>query len=237
MKIAVVTASVGTNKLLPQKRYPNVDYHAFVDKQDWAQDPTLACWTQHSAIKFSVDLIYANRRNAKIYKIIPFMFLPDYDYHVWMDCNHVLFKDPNELIDEYLKDADVAVFKHHGLQCVYQEGKAVKDLKYDHSHLVDSQLLFYKSLRYPSNNGLYELPFRIQRNNEATKKMGFLWWEQICMYSSRDQISFPFVCHQLGIKLSILPGFANSKNGNPIAFPITISQHSKDQSVLKWYSM
>lgn len=54
-----------------------------------------------------------------------------------------------------------------------------------------------------------------------------MWWEQICMFSSRDQISFPFVCHQLGVKLSFMPGVANSIHGNSIMPQLIASNHSR----------
>ncbi len=31
MKIAVITSSIGANRLLPIKKFPGVEYHAFVD--------------------------------------------------------------------------------------------------------------------------------------------------------------------------------------------------------------
>jgi len=222
MKIAVVTSSIGSNKLLDPIPFEGVDYHAFVDNNT-ANDK----WTIHPVIDFSSDPIYKNRRNAKVYKILPFTFLPEYDYYFWVDSTHILEKNPFEVIDEYLIDSDIAVFKHPERNCIYQEGKLVVDVKYDHPNLVEDQLDFYRDIGYPENNSLYELPVRVQRNTSLTQRMGWMWWEQICMFSSRDQISFPFVCHQLGIKPSILPGRANTIRGNDIMPQIVYSNHKR----------
>lgn len=222
MKIAVVTSSIGSNKLLDPIPFEGVDYHAFVD-DNTANDK----WTIHPVIDFSSDPIYKNRRNAKVYKILPFTFLPEYDYYFWVDSTHILEKNPFEVIDKYLIDSDVAVFKHPERNCIYSEGKIVVDIKYDHPNLVEDQLDFYRDIGYPENNGLYELPVRVQRNTELTRRMGWMWWEQICMFSSRDQISFPFVCNQLGIKPSILPGRANTIRGNDIMPQIVYSNHKR----------
>ena len=222
MKIAVVTSSIGSNKLLDPIPFEGVDYHAFVD-DNTANDK----WTIHPVIDFSSDPIYKNRRNAKVYKILPFTFLPEYDYYFWVDSTHILEKNPFEVIDKYLIDSDVAVFKHPERNCIYSEGKIVVDIKYDHPNLVEDQLDFYRDIGYPENNGLYELPARVQRNTELTQRMGWMWWEQICMFSSRDQISFPFVCNQLGIKPSILPGRANTIRGNDIMPQIVYSNHKR----------
>ena len=222
MKIAVVTSSIGTNRLLDPIPFEGVDYHAFVD-----DNATNNKWITHPIIEFSNDPTYTNRRNAKVYKILPFAFLPNYDYLFWVDSTHRLETNPYEVIDKYLNDTDVAVFKHSSQKCLYHEGNAVRKLKYDHSNLVEDQLAFYQDMCYPENNGLYELPVRVQRNTKLTQRMGWMWWEQICMFSSRDQISFPFVCNQLGIKPSILPGQANTIRGNTIMPQIVYSGHSR----------
>lgn len=222
MKIAVVTSSIGTNNLLKPTPFKGVDYHAFVDNVD--QDTE---WIKHPIVDFSSDPRYKNRRNAKVYKILPFAFLPDYDYYFWVDSTHILESDPYEVIDKYLNTSDVAVFKHPGQNCLYDEGREVIKINFDHKNLVEDQLSFYKDMGYPEKNGLYELPVRVQRNTELTQRMGWMWWEQICMFSSRDQISFPFVCHQLGIKPSILPGQANTIRGNKIMPQLVYSSHNR----------
>ena len=223
MKIAVVTSSIGVNGLLPIKKFPGVDYHAFVDEnvKDTHQ------WETHPVVRFSSDPVYKNRRDAKVYKILPFAFLPNYDFYFWVDSTHTLSTNPVEVIETYLEDSDVAVFKHPERDCIYIEGNFVKQIGFDHPNLLEDQLAFYNDMRYPDNNGLYELPARVQRNTHLTQRMGWMWWEQICMFSSRDQISFPFVCHQLDIKPSILPGRANGVGANGIMPQIIHSNHSR----------
>ncbi len=94
MKIAVVTSSIGTNRLLDPIPFDNVDYHAFVD--DSASNNK---WITHPTISFSSDPTYFNRRNAKVYKILPFAFLPEYDYYFWIDSTHILETNPLEVIE------------------------------------------------------------------------------------------------------------------------------------------
>ena len=70
---------------------------------------------------------------------------------------------------------------------------------------------------YPRNNGLYELPVSIRKNTDNIKILNLRWWEQICRYSSRDQISMPFVLWKTNITPKLLPGYANGGlNANPI---------------------
>jgi hypothetical protein len=227
MKIAVITSAVGVhNNLLPPKYSDVADYHAFL-----ADNISAPGWNVHKALDFSCDPVYKNRRNAKVYKIIPHLFLPEYDYYFWIDATHSLEEHPHDVIEKYLKDTDVAVFKHQHRDCIYEESEHIKEANYDHLNLLDDQVAFYKEMDYPCNNGLYELPARVQKNTELTQRMGLMWWEQICMFSSRDQVSFPFVLYQLNIKPSILPGYANNIRGNSIMPQLTNSSHRRINNV------
>ena len=146
-------------------------------------------------------------------------------------CTKLLDSKPFDGVDYHAfvdyEDDNTDWIKHPQRDCIYIEGEFVKQIKFDHPNLLEDQLEFYKDMCYPKNNGLYELPVRVQRNTKLTQQMGWMWWEQICMFSSRDQISFPFVCHQLGIKPTILPGVANTIQGNQIMPQLTISNHSR----------
>ena len=87
MKIAVLTASVGAT--LPAEvnvKYDSADYFAFVE-EELIED---SIWTPMTLRKFSIDREYANRRNAKIYKVLPHLFVPGYDYYIWIDSTHAV---------------------------------------------------------------------------------------------------------------------------------------------------
>ena len=85
-------------------------------------------WIKHPIIPFSSDVRYKNRRDAKVYKVLPFAFLPDYDYYFWIDSTHTLQANPQEVISKYLTNSDVGVFKHPQRDCIYIEGEFVKKL-------------------------------------------------------------------------------------------------------------
>lgn len=225
-KIAILTSSVGIScDLIPVENYlDKVDYHAFVEEQYLDIKDN---WNRHKLIPFSSDITYKNRRDAKIYKILPHLFLPGYEYYFWIDSTHCLEVDPEQVIDTYLNTSDIAVFKHQYRDCVYEESEHIKEANYDHHNLLDDQIAFYMDMNYPEHYGLYELPARVQRNTELMQRMGLMWWEQICMFSSRDQMSFPFVCHQLNISPSILPGYANNIRGNDIIPQVINSNHRR----------
>lgn len=211
MKIAILTALSGTREKLhdPKTVFPNADYFAFVDTH---QD--VAVWQQRPLVHFSNDIRFSGRRNAKIYKIMPDLFLPGYDYYFWVDVSHEVVMDPEVVINTYMKNAEIGVFKHTQRNCAYSESVIINELGYDHKENVDRQVEFYRSQGFPDNYGLFELPVSIRRNTHQTQLFNLMWWEQICKYSSRDQISFPYCLWKSGITPTILPGFANGYNAS-----------------------
>jgi hypothetical protein len=202
-KIAVITSKIGNREggslIEPPIKYDGVDYHAFVDF-----DPYNSSWQIHKYLDFSSDKHFKDRRNAKIYKILPFLFLPNYDYYFWIDSTHVLVRNPIEIIEEI--HSDFAVFNHAERQCVYDESNAVKSLGYDYTELIDKQMWDYRMNNYPEKNGLYELPCFIIKNTNLTKETCLMWWEHICKYTSRDQLSLPYILWYKNLKPQILEG-------------------------------
>lgn len=219
-KIAVVTARIGNrnNSLLrEQKKYDNVDYHAFIDSNEISNT-----WITHKTLDFTTDDHFRDRRNAKIYKILPFLFLPDYDYYFWVDSTHDIIFDPNEAIKEL--NSDMAVCKHPQRICLYDEAGAVKYLKYDHFDLLDLQMRNYYNDKYPYNNGLYELGCFILKNTKQMQELCLMWWENICKYTSRDQLSYPYVIWKKNFVPQIIEGSTKHNKYFTRIDPITPSK-------------
>lgn len=224
-KIAVVTASIGSKDIQePPILFDNTDFYAFVDESKLNIKDS---WKRNKFIDFSFDTVYKNRRNAKIYKVLPHFFVPDYDYYIWIDSTHYVAMEPIKIIDDLLSDSDIAVFKHPERNCVYEEAEFVKKINYDHHNLIDSVLEFYRNQNYPRNSGLYENPARIQRNTPEIQKMMFSWWEMICKYTSRDQITFPYVLNRYNIKPTIIPGLSKRVNQNEYFPMYEESEHNR----------
>ncbi len=128
-----------------------------------------------------------------------------------MDCTNRLSCDPRVVIDKYLVNTDIAGFDHHR-GCAYKELQTCKEHKIELPENVDKTTKFLKSSKFPENYGMTENTCRIQRNTPKMLQMGLMWWELICKYSSRDQVTFPYVWWKLGIRVAILPGKAQGQN-------------------------
>jgi hypothetical protein len=207
-RVCVLTALAGSRDMVidPGVVHPGVEYHAFVDRA-WP----CRVWKQHPLEQFTEDSRYAGRRNAKIYKIMPHLFLPDHDFSIWVDPTHEVVHDTDKLCD-MLGEADIGVFEHRERHCAYDEADEILRLRYDDPGNVHALKSFFVEKGFPRGYGLYEIPVMVRRNNAATQRMALKWWEMICRYSSRDQISFSYIRWKLGIVSQVLPGYANGIN-------------------------
>ena len=208
-KIAVITASIGSLDLYnPIEFHDTVDYHAFVKgpavhKKDG--------WIRHEAPNFSVDNHYKNRRDAKLPKVLPQLVLPGYDYYVWIDCTNKLVVNPKVMIDKYLIEHDIAGFLHDR-KCVYEEIDICKSHKLDHKNRLDKTEEFLKNNKFPTKMRFTENTCRIQRNTPTINNMCLMWWDLICQFSSRDQLTLPFALWKNKVEINLMPGKAQGNN-------------------------
>ncbi len=217
-KFLVVTSITNSkDKLIdPPQKYDNCDYYAFVDKKE-----TVKIWEQFDIFNFSSIDNFKHRRNAKPYILLSTIMFPNYEYIIWMDGNHQLKVDPENILNEY-GDSSLYVFKHPDRNCVYDELDSCIKWRMDSQKILTEQLNYYKEIRFPQKFGLFEMPTFIVKNTHKVKELQLTWFEQINRFSSRDQISFPFSVwkHKMIDEINILKGYANifsmegKNNGN-----------------------
>lgn len=123
------------------------------------------------------------RLSAKIYKCLPHLFMPDEEWHIWIDGNLELKVDEKELI-KLAGKSDVTVFENPYRNTVGEEMEEIKRLKLDDPEIVDAQT-------YNKNDKLPACFLIIRRNTPEVARRNAEWWAEICAGSVRDQISFP----------------------------------------------
>jgi len=141
--------------------------------------------------------VYANR----IVKIMYFLFLQEHDINIYHDANIVPLLSDSELVEKYLKNNDICIFKHPFRNCLYDEAATLKSItKYKNDKLfiekLDAQVNYYKNANMPKNFGLTENCFIIRRNNDKTRTLMTFWLTHLLKYQYRDQIRSPFVLHK-----------------------------------------
>lgn len=148
-------------------------------------------------------------RSAKIYKILPQKYLPQYKYSLWIDGNTQIKNNFNikKIIKIYLRNYDIALFDHPERDCIFEEAKVCIKLKKDREKIIIKQITKYKHNGYPKNYGLIAGGFILRKNmSKATIKINNEWWNEINNYSKRDQLSFNYVCWKNNINYSVIPG-------------------------------
>lgn len=180
MRVAVYTAISGGRDKLQLKEFEGVDFFAWTDA-DLAFDRRM---TWHKIEEKYKD----PNRNAKIYKVLPQYFMPDYDWWIWIDGNIEIMASPLDLIAKY---GEFSVHKHCLRDCVYKEARECIELGVDNRETIETQMNRYRALGYPEHAGLYECGILVRQNTQTVRDINSKWWAEISTGSKRDQLSFP----------------------------------------------
>ena len=110
------------------------------------------------------------------------------------------------LVDEYLGDADLAVFRHRLRNCTYDEAVRCRELGLDSVSVIDTQMQRYREVGLPEAYGLPETSVVIRRHSERVQRFNDAWWSELCRHSVRDQLAFMFAVRHVGLSVKfILP--------------------------------
>lgn len=179
-EITVYTSNVGGFDLLQEdQNTQGADFVAFTDQKS-------ETWEVREPYKHFKD----NRRNSRIQKLMPHLFIKT-KYSIYLDGNIKLKVPAQQLIDEFLKDKDIAVFRHAGRDCVYDEASACVALGKGNMQELAEQVSAYAEKGHLYHAGLCECGVIIRRHTPEIETMNEKWWAHYCRYSERDQISFP----------------------------------------------
>lgn len=129
------------------------------------------------------------RMNAKAYKVLSHLYLPDVRRSLWLDGNIHPLKTENQLFDELCMHHDLALFEHPFRQSVADE----LDFLIEHKIIADGpDVQSFISRWGPLEDlPLYEGGILLRRHYSAVEEFNAIWWSLICRYSFRDQITLP----------------------------------------------
>ena len=136
--------------------------------------------------------------DAKLYKVLPHIFLSSYKYSLWIDSNmslNIEAFDIEELIQRYLfSNNAIALYKHPDRSCVYKEAETVIQLGKADKAAVNDQIAYYRRESLPYNAGLFACGFMLRRHNDPRLiDFNHKWWEEIINTTLRDQLSFGYL--------------------------------------------
>lgn len=138
------------------------------------------------------------RRSARLLKIMPQLFFPDYRRWIWMDGNVRLREWTN---GKRLKEipGPLTTFKHRDRNCPYEEAEICSTFSLDKPSVIQSQMEGYRNEGFPPDGGLAETMVVVRDNTPEIQSFNRRWWAEVCEKSVRDQLSFNYCVWKEGI--------------------------------------
>jgi hypothetical protein len=121
-----------------------------------------------------------------------------------MDANIRLLVPAERLIDEWLADHDVAMFRHRIRNCIYEEADICAELRLDNPRLIHEQAESYLKNDFPRQQGLAEACVILRRHNPTVENFNNAWWSEYSRYSCRDQISLMVAARKSSVSLNLI---------------------------------
>ena len=191
MKICVVTSVFNmimnncyAKPIDPKNPLPNVDYICFTDRPFKSK-----IWECRVVPLWNNDPI----KSSKIYKILAYKYLSEYDASIWMDIHCVLNQNCIEPL-KYLNEYSCVFFEHDQRNCIYDEAEYCIKIKKDIKENLEKVINRYKKKKFPEKFGLTEntVHWKSHRDNKLNEIMD-LWWYELSNNSCiRDQCSLMY---------------------------------------------
>ncbi len=191
-KVVVYTALFGNKIPLCEPLYCNPDYDYCIFTDQYV--PSNSHWRkmQYSEHDFPCKLDGAGKN--RWFKLHPHLFFQDYDCSVYIDGGVILVAD----VMPWISEMEGKIIGTHILSlpidCVYDSAKTVIGANKAPKELVVRQMMKYMEEGYPKHNGMYEngILIRFHMEKECIRLMDD-WWEEMCSYTMRDQLSLGYV--------------------------------------------
>lgn len=225
-KISVVTSV--TNRRDALRSEQNTSGAHFIAYVDEITDSPV--WEQRPACR----LFTSARRNSRIHKLLIHQYV-DSGYSLWMDANISLRVPAEQLIDEWLGQHDIAMFRHRVRHCLYQEARICGQLQLDDPQVIAAQTAAYRAQGFPEDAGLGEACVILRRHTAAVERFNNAWWSEYSRHSVRDQISLMVAARKASVSLNLItptrfehPYFASAPRLPGIETPVQLPREAMD---------
>ncbi len=157
--------------------------------------------------------------NAKIFKILPHKFLSNYEYSLFVDANTVFLGRTKQLLDICRYGGDFVMWQHPFRDDVYTEVCAVIAHRRHSPANIIKQLQHYSKSGLPRNTAMFEASFIWRRHNDpCVSTLMEEWWQHICKFSSRDQISLAYLVWKNETRPTLMPRELGTSRDNVFFF-------------------
>ncbi|XP_050267336.1 probable hexosyltransferase MUCI70 [Quercus robur] len=177
-------------------------------KQTIGEDGFIGKWR----IVVVKELPFTDQRlNGKIPKMLSHRLFPHAKYSIWVDSKSQFRRDPLGVLEALLwrSNSILAISEHGARSSVYDEAKAVVNKNKATPEEVEVQLTQYRLDGFPEDkrfNGkkaLAEASVIVREHTPLSNLFMCLWFNEVVRFTSRDQLSFPYVLWRLKVPQNI----------------------------------
>lgn len=151
------------------------------------------------------------RLNGKIPKMLAHRLFPNARYSIWVDSKSQFRRDPLGVFESLLwRSKSVFAISEHGARSsVYDEAKAVVKKNKATPEEVEIQITQYtldglpQDKRFNGKKALNEASVIVREHTSVTNLFMCLWFNEVVRFTSRDQLSFPYVLWRVKVLKNI----------------------------------
>jgi len=173
------------------KKEEGFDYICFTNNKGLKSDS----WEIRSLPEDIENSELSNVKKQRKLKILPHIYLKEYDLSVYIDANIDVVGSITDFVDKECSKEKGYLFigKHPDRDCIYDEAKAVLKYKKDKEEIVNSQIDGYRKEGFPEHYGLTQTCIVIRyHNNKNCVRLMNAWWKELEAKSHRDQLSLHY---------------------------------------------
>ena len=200
--ITIYSSSYGNyDNIKQQPKIQNVKYVFFTDNSH------VTCPGWDVVVENNILSHYSPVLKAKYFKLHPHILFPESDYTIWIDAS-IIIKNSDfvQIMLSYLTENGFAAYKHPKRFSIFEEHlRLVNDRNFQYKDIINNQINVYKKENFPINFGLWAGGILVRQNkNKNAEIINNLWWEEILKWSSRDQLSLPYVLWKNNLKIDTI---------------------------------
>ncbi len=182
----------------PVARRSNIDFVCFTNTRRLRS----RTWSIQVVDGLGID----DSRESRRPKVLPHLFLGDYDQSLYIDNSVTLKDDFAQLFDALDRsEENFASFRHPWRDCIYDEAEEIIRGSVDDEARVREQMDFYRRNGYPEHAGLNTNAVLLRRHNMPdVVEHSVEWFSHILRYSKRDQLSFNYTARRRQLRFKTL---------------------------------
>jgi len=195
------------------------DYDDLIDPKEDYNGCIFICFTDQKHLKSNIweirviedidlPLNMMNRR----YKILPHLFLSEYEQSLYIDANIGILENPRYLSSKYLKKNHFYMPKHFDRNCIYEEAKECIVLSKSDFFKTKKQIKMYQVDGFPKAFGMGENNILLRTHNEQViVSIMENWWQELLHGVKRDQLSLAYILWKHNKRFNYLTEHARDK--------------------------